>query len=144
MNFKHTHLLVGCFLVILTGCGGGESDAPKTVAVKGLVTFKGQPMPNLSVGFIPEKGMVATGITDAEGKFELSTSDTGDGAIPGMHKVAINFVPAQVPEMPGFPGSENNEKSPIPLRYGDTATSGLTATVETDASKNDFKFELTE
>lgn len=141
MRFRISHVVVLSSLLLIAGCGG-RSDAPKTVAVTGLVKYQGQPMPNLSVAFIPDQGMLAYGTSDAEGRFELTTSSPGDGAIPGTHKVSINFDPDQVPEMPGFPGSENNQKSPIPLKYGDVNTSGLTATVDTDSSKNDFTFEL--
>lgn len=143
MRLTSMAVMSSCVL-LLAGCGGGESDAPKTVSVEGLVTFKGTPMSNLSVAFIPDQGMVAEGTTDAEGRFTLTTSAPNDGAVPGNYKVAVSFVPTTVPEMPDFPGSENNEKSPIPDRYGDASTSGLTATVDADASKNDFKFELVE
>lgn len=129
--------------MVAIGCGG-ENDAPETVSVTGIVTYQGNPMPNLSVGFIPDKGMLASGTTDAKGRFELTTSDPGDGAVAGSYKVSINFVPEQTPEMPGFPGSENAPKSPIPAKYADVSTSGLAATVDSDASKNDFKFELTD
>lgn len=135
-------VLLSCFFASV-GCSG-ENDAPSTIAVTGIVTYNGTPMPNLSVGFVPETGMLAAGTTDASGRFELTTSAPGDGAIAGPYKVAINFVPEQTPEMPGFPGSENAPKSPIPTKYGDVSTSGLTATVDSDASKNDFKFDLTD
>ena len=142
MYRKQYLVLLYCFVAAI-GCGGVD-DAPKTVAVTGVVTYQGKPMPNLSVGFIPETGMLASGMTDAEGRFEMTTSAPGDGAIPGLHKVAINFVPDQVPEMPGFPGSENAPVSPIPTKYADASTSGLTATVDKDPSKNDFTFDLTD
>ncbi len=141
--YRTPYLVVFFCIVTAIGCGGA-GDAPKTVAVTGVVTYQGKPMPNLSVGFIPETGMLASGITDAEGRFDMTTSAPGDGAIPGLHKVAINFVPEQVPEMPGFPGTENAPESPIPTKYADVSTSGLTATVDQDSSKNDFTFDLTD
>jgi hypothetical protein len=140
--FKLQSVILLGFVVTVIGCGGA-SDAPTTAAVTGVVTYQGKPMPNLSVAFIPEAGMLATGTTDADGRFEMTTSAPGDGAVPGMHKVAINFVPETPPEMPGFPGSENVQPSPIPLTYADVTTSGLTVTVDSDSSKNDFKFDLT-
>lgn len=143
MNPRLQLLVALCCLMAVIGCGR-ENDAPDTVAVTGIVTYQGNPVPNLSVGFVPEKGMLATGTTDSSGRFELTTSAPGDGAIAGSYKVAINFVPEKTPEMPGFPGSENVSKSPIPTKYADINTSGLAATVESDASKNDFKFELTD
>jgi hypothetical protein len=136
------YVLLGVF-VFVAGCSGG-SDAPVTVPVKGVVKYQGKPIPKLSVAFIPDKGMLATGTTDAAGKFELMTNKPGDGAMVGSYKVAINFVPDEVPVMPGFPGEKEAPTSPIPTKYADASTSGLTQTVDKDASKNNFTFELTD
>lgn len=107
--------------------------------------YQGKPVPKVSVGFIPEKGQLATGTTDANGRFTLMTNKPGDGAAVGNYTVAISFVPDEIPEMPGLPGTEKQPPaSPIPLKYADAKTSGLTRMVDKDASKNDFKFELTD
>jgi len=135
--------LICGFLTFLAGCGGGGSS-PTTVPVKGIVTYKGAPVPDLSVAFIPEKGMLAYGTTDSKGQFALMTNKQGDGAMVGTYKVTISFVPKEIPEMPGFPGSEKNVESPIPVKYSDPSTSGLTKTVESSAAKNNFTFELTD
>lgn len=135
-------LILGVFGV-LAGCGGGGSG-PATVPVKGLVTYQGKPIPKLSVAFIPDKGMLAYGTTDTNGKFSLMTNQPGDGAMVGNYKVAISFAPDEVPAMPGFPGSEKKVVSPIPEKYASAETSGLTKIVEKDSSKNNFTFELTD
>lgn len=128
----------------LYGCGGG-SDAPVTVPVKGIVKYQGKPIPKLSVSFIPDKGVLATGTTDANGKFELMTNKPGDGAVPNTYKVAISFAPDEIPPMPGLePPGYQPPVSPIPGKYADVSTSGLTKSVEKDASKNNFTFELTD
>ena len=80
--------------------------------------------------------------SDENGKFWLQTLDPNDGAIPGNYKIAFKYVPEIVPDMPGFSGGVQSEKSPIPLKYGDENKSGITAKVESNASKNDFKFDL--
>jgi len=135
--------MAGLMMGLITGCGGGGS-APETVPVTGIVTYQGQPVPKLSVAFIPDKGMLATGTTDAEGRFRLTTSNSGDGAMVGSYRVAINFVPEEIPEMPGFPGSDKQPPvSPIPAKYGDPATSDLITKVE-KGQKNDFTFDLTD
>ena len=132
--------------VSLCGCGGGGvSDAPKTVSAKGIVTYNGNPLANYSVAFVPEEeGMLASGTTDSAGRFTLTTSETGDGAVPGQYKVAISIVADEAPPMPGFPEAKDYKPpvSPIPKKYTDANTSGLLFTVEKDASKNDFKIEL--
>ncbi len=130
--------------VLLSGCGEG-GNAPTTAPVKGVVTYQGKPIANLSVAFIPDNGPLATGKTDASGKFELMTNKPGDGAIIGNHKVAISFVSDEIPPMGGpDPGSENKAPpvSPIPKQYSDVKTSGLTKTVDKDAAKNNFTFDL--
>ena len=91
---------------------------------------------------LEKEGIIAQGTSDGNGKFSLQTLDPNDGAKPGKYKVAFKFVSDIVPDMPGFSGGFQPEKSPIPLKYEDENKSGITATVETDASKNEFKFEL--
>jgi hypothetical protein len=58
----------------------------------------GKPPPNAAVMFIPEDGSrVATGRTDSEGCFRLTTFKPGDGAFPGEHRVTVTaFVPNPV------------------------------------------------
>lgn len=145
MAFRKLHHL--CVIVgtvaFLAGCGGA-SDAPQTVSAKGVVKYQGKPVPKLSVSFIPDQGMLAYGTTDSNGSFSLQTNAPGDGAKVGLYKVAISFVPDEVPPMPGFPGSDKPVTSPIPTKYADKETSGLTATVDKDYSKNNYTFELTD
>jgi hypothetical protein len=129
-------------LAVLSGCG---SDAPQIVPVKGVVTYQGKPVAKLSVAFIPADGLLATGTTDANGKFELMTNKPGDGAMPGTYKVAVSFAPDEIPPMPGMePPGYQPPVSPIPEKYADASTSGLTQTVEKDASKNDLTIALTD
>lgn len=128
-----------------SGCGGG--DYPETVEVNGRVTLDGEPLPNAIVTFMPTDGQrTASGTTNAQGEFSLSTFEPGDGAVPGEHKVAV--MPKEPPPMPGSssPGDTGEEKSenytpPFPARYGQPGTSGLTATVSAD-QENDFILEL--
>ncbi|MBU6172675.1 MAG: hypothetical protein KGQ60_02670 [Planctomycetes bacterium] len=133
-------LVLGALLMSI-GCGGG---GPEVVPVKGIVTFKGKPIGKINVMFVPSdlKGQIAEGTTNAEGKFELQTLEPGDGATVGNYKVAFKYVSDTIPDMPGFAGGVQPEKSPIPLKYSDETKSGITATVDANASKNDFKFDL--
>ncbi len=141
-KLNHWCVILGA-VAFLAGCGGGGDKGPETVPVKGEVKYQGKPVPKLSVAFIPEDGMLAYGTTDTNGQFALMTSKPGDGAKVGTYKVAISFAPDEVPEMPGFPG-EKKVTSPIPEKYASAETSGLTKTVDKDASKNNFTFELTD
>lgn len=139
-RFVALGLLVGVS-TWFTGCGGGLGDAPETVPAKGQVTVEGTPMARLSVAFIPAKGTIATGETDDQGNFTLTTN-TRDGAVVGNYSVAISVIQEATEAMPGMDGYKKPEAPPFAAKYTDAKSSGLTATVDADPSKNDFKFDL--
>jgi hypothetical protein len=88
-------------IMVVIGCSGH----PATLPVRGLVRYKGEPLGGATVVFSgthPKTGhpLVATGITDAAGKFELQSHfgprDTLSGVILGPQRVTITkFVPPQ-------------------------------------------------
>ena len=69
------------------GCGGG----PKTYKVDGVVILDGKPLAGATVAFMPQAqdGHLARGLTDQDGKFQLSTFGTNDGAVRGEYKVTV-------------------------------------------------------
>ena len=74
--------------VPLFGCGG--ESLPKRVPVSGSVTYKGKAVEGATVGFLCEGApRMASGITDKDGKFTLTTYEPNDGAIPGKHTVTV-------------------------------------------------------
>src|SRR5436305_1919061 len=93
-------LLVAVVLVSvgLVGCSQSE-----TVAVTGTVTVNGKPADQVEVAFNPKKeGRLTTGVTDAEGRFTLSTAKANDGAIPGEYVVTLGeyYPPGKAPALP--------------------------------------------
>lgn len=123
------------------GCGG---DGPKLVPAGGVVNYKGKPIGKINVMLLPTegaKGMIAEGTTDVSGKFQLSTKEPGDGAMVGSYKVEFKYVPDEVPIMPGMEGAKK-VVSPIPEKYGDASTSGITVTVDADKVNNNYKLDL--
>jgi hypothetical protein len=87
---------LGILLVFVAaaGCGG------KTAKVEGRVTLDGVAVEGAMVSFVPENNTgdrQATGLTDADGVFQLTTFNTGDGAIPGTYKVTVEKKPSQGP-----------------------------------------------
>jgi hypothetical protein len=74
------------FVVAVAGCG---RSGP--VPVRGKVMLDGKPLAGASVQFIPQQpgGRDATGSTDANGVFRLSTLHRNDGAFPGKYKVVV-------------------------------------------------------
>lgn len=72
----------------LPGCGGSKKG-PKLLRVTGVLTYKGQPVPEARVMFMGDgSSPPSVGVTNEEGKFALS-SMTGAGAVPGQHRVAV-------------------------------------------------------
>jgi hypothetical protein len=129
--------------IILAGCGPSGADA--TLNVTGVVTYNGSPVVDAGVTFTPEKGRPASGTTDASGQFVLSTFALEDGAVAGMHTVAITPNASQIPPMPGTPeaAAAAAGKPPFPARYNNPDTSGLTADVKS-GGENRFPFDLTD
>jgi hypothetical protein len=79
-------LLLPALLLAAAGCGGQG----RPVKVEGVVTLDGQPLSGATVTFAPaEGGRPASGRTDADGSFRLTTFRSDDGALPGEYKVII-------------------------------------------------------
>ncbi len=79
-------LLCAALLVSVAGCG---SSGPALAPVTGIVTYKGQPLPDAKVVFLPAEGRSSTGVTDANGMYELKYVDETPGAEVGRHTVKI-------------------------------------------------------
>ncbi|HEX5102842.1 MAG TPA: hypothetical protein VFV87_03475 [Pirellulaceae bacterium] len=123
---------------LLTGCGSGID----TATVRGKVTLGGQPVPNVIVNFQPENGRPAVGQTDASGNYELSTISSGDGAVPGMHKVSFS-IKTEPPPSTAVAKQMSGPvvAAPFNVKYRSGETSGLTREVKAGES-NVFDFEL--
>jgi hypothetical protein len=128
-------------LAAIAGCAGDRPkwQRPKPFPAGGVVRLNGQPLEGALVTFTNATlGVSATGRTDAEGKFILTTFEQGDGAVPGKYKVAVSKViaPAGLVDKHAAPVMRN-ARAPaapqprwlIPKRYGNAETSGLTAEV---------------
>lgn len=75
------------FAVAVTGCGPGDR-----AAVKGRVSYDGQPVTGGSITFAPiasaaKAGKPATGKVQPDGTFVLGTDTAADGALIGRHDV---------------------------------------------------------
>jgi hypothetical protein len=88
------------------GAGCGRSNLVK---VQGTVTLDGKPLSWATVTFNPKEGngRPASGLSDENGNFQLTTSSTNDGAAPGEYKVTVTK------EEPG---------EAAPKHFSDTAT----------------------
>lgn len=125
-------------LALVAGCG--DDRFQKTYTVTGQVLVDGQPVSKVAVRFIPKDkskfkmGETPQATTDDEGRFTLSTYNSGDGAPAGEYFVAV-AEPDQVQT------DENDDTRPVglgkqkkapkvPPKYQVAQNSGVTATVE--------------
>jgi len=139
--------------VLAFGCGQQGADRPKTVPVTGTVTHGGAPVEGATVAFQSASGARgAVGVTDAGGKYTLTTFESGDGAVPGAYQVKIFKYKVASSEAvvdedsedyvsPTEDEGEAEAENLLPAKYADPTTSGLTATV-TEGGDNTFDFPL--
>jgi hypothetical protein len=150
-------------LLALLGCSGGASkdtNLPKTYPVSGTITRNGAPVADASVLFQLVGGSrSATGMTDASGKYTLSTFTSNDGAPAGEYKVSVSKLgtsaaagPAAgelraASDDPNYSGPKDTggaaaaPKNELPPQYANAETSGLKATVK-ETGENKFDFVL--
>lgn len=137
-------LLVVCIsMCVQPGCGG-PGDQPELGEVSGTVTLDGKPLSGIAVVFQPESGRPARGMTDAQGKYELTYIRQTKGTKVGPNRVEI--APSEDGEVEDSESSdEENASAPkrsnkpkIPARYN--TKSELKADVK--AGKNTFDFKL--
>jgi len=141
LNWPALGYVAGALLIVvlLVGCSGTS----KTKAVTGTVTSaSGKPLTGGRILFQPvgESSQPARGIVGADGSFELSTFQTGDGAVPGLHKVAI--YPAVPQEAVNDPAAVARYMAAVDSRYQNIQTTPLEYMVKDDGSANHFDIVL--
>jgi hypothetical protein len=131
MRFSAATLSMLSALLAATCWGCGPDGAFKTdlVPVKGKVMYKGKALTKGTIRFEPDGyGREARGQIQSDGTFVLTTDKSGDGAVPGHHRVSISGTgPAPRKEL-------------IPTKYTGVATSKLEA--EVSSEKTEFEFDL--
>jgi hypothetical protein len=150
-------VLTAAGLGLILGCGD-DTGLEKRFPVSGTVTYKDQPVEKGQISFIAAdkvKQRDANG-TIENGRYTLTTSTPGDGALPGKYKVTIiskEIDPADTAKiqarMEKQGGSARQEdtgraamraKNFVPGKYQLPDTSGLEVTVE--GKSNTFDFPL--
>jgi hypothetical protein len=126
----------------LPGCGRDPDQLP-VVSAAGTVTLDGKPVPKGTVHFQPEKGRPASGEIQ-DGKFTLTTYESGDGAVAGKHQVTVESVEAEAPEtnrrVPK--GTADTAKYLVPKKYALAETSQIQVEIPPGGDK-DIKIVLT-
>ena len=152
---RRSPLVILAGLVVAAGCKGSATDRPPTEEVSGTVTLGGDPVEGAIVTFVPavKDGESAVGMTDASGKYTLTTWEAGDGALAGDYAVKIVKFEAAAADQTGVVADEEGAYLPtdpndtgqqtnlLPEKYSNPGTSGLTATVAAGPNTIDFSLE---
>jgi hypothetical protein len=108
----------------VAGCEG----RPRTVPVRGRVTYQNRPLAGGTVTFVPfAPGPASVGTIQPDGRYALTTFLPGDGAVPGRYAVMVVAVAPTTYRLP--------EEAPgpdmllVPRKYASHRTSGLTRDV---------------
>jgi hypothetical protein len=127
---------------LTAGCGGG------LVPVRGRVLLDDIPVAGATVTLIPiEEGRPASGLTDAQGGFRLTTFKRDDGALPGRYKIVVTKTDALPPPPEGEYGDadriikhglavnppRDKQKPALPAVYADAARTPLRCTLPADS-----------
>lgn len=148
-------------LTAVAGCGDG-AERPDRYPVSGTVMYNGATVSGATVSFWADgAARPATGVTDDEGKFQLTMFEPYDGAVAGEHKVTVLKVeesaapvgrpedalddPSAMTDMMAQQGAGGNSgpKYLVPQKYSDKAATPLKETVTPDG-ENTFVFQLTD
>ncbi len=156
MQRKISHNLLAVALLAIPlcgfGCSGvGDDGRPSRYPVTGTVTMNGEPVANANVNFqLVDGSGSAVGVTDSQGRYELTSFVPGDGAVPGEYQVTVTKF-SQLTPSPDV-SEDDADYDPdapamvpenlLPERYANPATSELTATVT--ESPNMIDLELTD
>lgn len=139
-----TVLCLNMTALILSGCGSDGVDYGPTGTVQGTVKLDEKaPAEKTQVTFLhPAEGYSATGYTDSEGKYKLTSWNSGN--LPaGDYKVFV--MPPEpkklTPEEELERGPNDSDPEPeFDEEFSDAETSGLTFTVK--EGENTFDVEL--
>ena len=159
-RFASLVVLLLCAATAVTGGCSSGVRRPPTYPVSGTVTQKGKPLEGAAVVFVPTDASAeaATGVTDAAGKYQLTTFIAGDGAQAGEYKVKVSKYSNQkatTAEKKQYMTIEEEQKMafakdelPTPpaknllaKKYESEATSGIVHTVPKGASTLDIAIE---
>jgi len=119
---------VASLTLLVCGCSGGGADQVPVYPVSGKVTLGGGPVAKATVVFSPVDGQpVATGMTDTQGEFKLTTYDSFDGAAEGNYEVLISKSAAPAASTGGAPSHDptgSSTQNSAPSHSAGNAESG--------------------
>ena len=158
-----TSVLVVCSAFVFTGCNNPDN---RFVKVAGTITYNGQAVDGATITFasVESGGESASGVTDAGGKYTLTSSGTvnaGTGVLPGEYIVRVSKTlstytpdPDEEAERKGeitydelqkrLRAKKNGSTAKVkhqellPVKYGQPGTTPLKATVVKGTGTHNF------
>jgi hypothetical protein len=114
--FRLLGLLSTAAWVVWAGCG--YDNGLKLARVSGRVTYKGEPVKNGTVFFLPDEsqgtiGPSATASLRDDGTYSASTDFPGDGVIIGSHKIGLTALESASPASAAGPEPEKEAPGSI-------------------------------
>jgi hypothetical protein len=137
--------IIQAFVTLLFACAiaaiGCSRSGPQSVTVTGDVVYRGKPVEDASILFVPVKNRTAVGRTDDQGRFTLKAFVANDGSESDEQVICV----AKMIDDPRAKKSNpvHRKMSILPHRYSTPVQSPLRATV-TSHGTNEFHFELTD
>jgi hypothetical protein len=110
-----------------TGCGYRR---PTQVKTTGTVTLDGEPVSQASLMFIPDSGRPASGSTNTDGEFELSSYGGNDGLPAGNYRVTVTKLVLKdkfqgqlenLEKQAEEAAEESEESEAVDVEFGDNA-----------------------
>ena len=128
---------LACVAALLAGACSNpylrEQTGPPPHRTRGQVLVDGEAAEGVKVTFLPVEGAseenpIATGRTDEQGRFELSTYNAFDGAPTGEYNVVLSWI--RILDTSLREEDQPEEAQQLPWKYQDPKHSGLKVTVE--------------
>jgi hypothetical protein len=142
---RMTSIALGMLIVMQVGCT--SSDQPELGKVTGTITLDDMPLTGVAVVFQPDSGRPARGMTDAEGKYELTYIRQTKGTKVGSNRVEIAPSEEGAESSDVETGDDETQPAPkmskpgkplVPARYN--VQSELK--VDVKPGENSFDFQL--
>jgi hypothetical protein len=134
---------------LLAGCSQGKH--PELRRVTGRVVYHDEPVADAVVALYgKDSPRAATGRTDEQGKFYITTFDDNDGALPGVHTVVVtktsvtdDATSLSMDEAVTAARRPVKSRQLLPVKYASVNTSPLRFTIN-ENGPNELTVELSD
>ena len=127
------------FTAAIAGCGRG---GPEVVEIEGTVTYKGEPVPDLRIYFMPTSGRGSWGTSDEQGRFVLDYDYDHDGALVGRHTIWLVDMGQNIDPTAGMSGGGGKKKRAPEIAAVIAKHGQDKSTLQVEVKKADKNFQL--